>query len=538
VSDRNNILLSLALRTETDIGYARRRSREIAELLSLSPQKQTQLATAVSELTRNALLYGGGGDVEFTLHWNGRPEYVVLIRDSGPGIDKLDEIMTRSYHSPSGFGLGLRSARKLVDRFAIDTSADGTTVKLTMFLSPEFSPLDDAAIAEVKAALADNDESDPVRELQRQNHELLHALEQVRIAQEETNRAHNERDALLALVPSIVLHASEDGLVDYLNSRWTQYTGMDIASSRGRGWKVAIHPEDRQGAVAEWRQALTAGRSVEIELRLRRADGAYRWHMFRAEPLFSDFGRVWYGSMSDIHDARERASEAARFAEYRERILGVVSHDLRSPLSAILVATELLRVRGLDDATEGIIGRVDSCANRALRMISTLLDYTSSHLGRGIPIDPTIHNVATLVRDSVNEYRLRHPERELLLDVPEATVSAWLDGDRVAQAIDNLLRNAFTHGSTEHSIRVAVSSTTEAVMVEIGNRGEVIPPETLTRIFEPFQRAAKRKTGFGLGLYIVREIARAHGGTAELISTEADGTVARLTLPRHPPSTT
>ncbi len=187
-------IISVVIRGEQDIVYARQRARLIAELVGFERTDGTRISTAVSEIVRNAYLYAGGGEVSFGIEGGvPRQSLTVTVRDAGPGIKDLDVVLAGSYASPTGMGLGIVGARQLMDRFEIESSAaEGTSVvfaKLLPAAAPEVTPavLDRCAYALAKAVPAS-----PFEEVIRQNQELLAAMEELRQRQEELVEVNSE----------------------------------------------------------------------------------------------------------------------------------------------------------------------------------------------------------------------------------------------------------------------------------------------------------------------------------------------------------
>ena len=191
-------LLTLELRYEHDVVLARQRGRQIARLLGFDSQDQTRIATAVSELARNAFEYAGVGKVSFAIERDpgGVQLLVVQIRDEGPGIRDVQAILDGRYRSPTGMGLGILGARRLTERFRIDSAPGrGTTVEIARTLRanvPPFGAADAARIADDLARIA---AQGPFEEIQRQNQELLRALDEIRTRQAEVEKLNAELEA-------------------------------------------------------------------------------------------------------------------------------------------------------------------------------------------------------------------------------------------------------------------------------------------------------------------------------------------------------
>ena len=190
MSDR---LLTVRLRQEHDVVVARRRARQIARALGFDVQDQTRIATAVSELARNAVQYGGGGTVEYALSGARAPQMLgVTVSDSGPGIANLAQVLAGQYRSTTGMGLGIIGARRLMDGFDVRSSGDGTTITLQKLLPPRARLFKPDQLSELAQGLLAEPASGPVEEVQQQNQELLTTLEALRARQEELERVNRE----------------------------------------------------------------------------------------------------------------------------------------------------------------------------------------------------------------------------------------------------------------------------------------------------------------------------------------------------------
>ncbi len=230
-------------------------------------------------------------------------------------------------------------------------------------------------------------------------------------------------------------------------------------------------------------------------------------------------------------EAQLAEETAWRAAEVQERLVGVVGHDLRTPLAAIRMSTELLMRRGTLPADEArVLARIASSAARMARIIRDLLDFTRVRSEGAIPIQPRPCDLAELARHAVAELQSAHPGRDVLLDLP-ASAPVVADPDRLAQAISNLVGNALQHGPRDALVTVSVGPA--AGELRVHNEGPPIRPDLLDVIFEPFHQGCSgcEPGSLGLGLFIVREVMRAHEGSVEVRSTAAEGTVFTLRVP-------
>ena len=211
-----NPLFTVAIRYEHDVVLARQRARHIAALLGFNGEEQTRVATAVSELARNAFQYAQGGKVEFFIEGRTPPQlFRVKVTDSGSGISNLQEILDGRYHSKTGMGLGIMGARRLVDQFFIEsTPGAGTTVWLTKLFPRGAPAVQPGSLAGLLDRLAQARPENPFEEMQRQNQELLRALAELEQRQEELSQLNRELEDTNRGV--VALYAELDEKADHL----------------------------------------------------------------------------------------------------------------------------------------------------------------------------------------------------------------------------------------------------------------------------------------------------------------------------------
>jgi len=219
-------------------------------------------------------------------------------------------------------------------------------------------------------------------------------------------------------------------------------------------------------------------------------------------------------------------------SDLREQFIGVLGHDLRTPLGAISMGVELMKDGPLDEDQTMAVEMMERSVSRMSDLIDDALDFTRGRLGGGITLDArTNAPLEPVLQQVIEEVRSMAADREI--DVHFHLAEAVLyDRRRMAQLFTNLLSNAITHGTASQPVRVRVVSGDGMFELSVSNAAKPIPPAVLKRLFEPFSRggSANYQQGLGLGLYIASEIARSHGGTLGVIST-ADETRFTLTMP-------
>jgi signal transduction histidine kinase len=235
---------------------------------------------------------------------------------------------------------------------------------------------------------------------------------------------------------------------------------------------------------------------------------------------------------------RKAAEEAATRAEYlREQLLGVVGHDLRTPLNTLQLGISALQLEGkLEERQTRQLTVMSRAARRMERMIHDLLDFTRARLAGGIPVTPAPMALDSVLERVIEEYRLAYPEHPILPTTEGDLVGHW-DEARLAQLLDNLLQNALRHSLQDTPIGLNVKGGPSQVTLTVLNKGPLLPPEDREAIFEPFRRGKRAAgEGLGLGLYIAKQIAEAHGGHISVESSIERGTSFNVCLPRRSPS--
>ena len=239
--------------------------------------------------------------------------------------------------------------------------------------------------------------------------------------------------------------------------------------------------------------------------------------------------------------AKSTTHYAMRLERARDLFLGVLGHDLRTPLAAISHSASLLR-RG--DATEEqhseAIDRIAKSACRMDLMIQDLLDFTRSRLGMQLPMKAAAANLEEIARQVVDELTALNPGTTVAFKTSGHLAGAW-DGERVMQLLSNLLDNAIRHRCGEEPVTVELRGNDDRVSISVHNVGQMIPLCEQKVIFDPLRRGINQEatpprggasSGLGLGLYIARQIALAHGGDVRLTSTAEEGTRFVATLAR------
>jgi PAS domain S-box-containing protein len=343
--------------------------------------------------------------------------------------------------------------------------------------------------------------------------------------------------------PVMIWRAGLDAKCDYFNETWLAFTGRTVAQEMGDGWAEGVHPADFDRCVKLYLDHFHRRQPFEMEYRLRRHDGEFRWIFDRGVPYADDSGVFagFIGSCVDVAE-RRRAQEAqqthdreqlAVARDFEKWILAIVSHDIRDPLGAIQLSAGLLQM--IPEASPAVKKQAQVVTRGVKRIeyiVGDLLDLSREREG-GIQVECKPGDLRKMCQDIIEELKALAHDREITFDCEADGNGVWDEG-RILQAISNLASNAVQHAMPGSPVRVRLTGDPESVAVEVHNQG-TIPEELLPRIFEPFRSGrhhGSRGEGLGLGLFIARAIARAHGGRLEVDSSDGE-TMFRLVLPRH-----
>jgi signal transduction histidine kinase len=293
----------------------------------------------------------------------------------------------------------------------------------------------------------------------------------------------------------------------------------------------------RQHAQHRFSQGFTLPQMLS-EYRALRASVIRRW---TAQLDMADAGLLAeltrFGEAIDEGLTEAIAWYSKRLEESRNLLIGVLAHDLRSPLGAVRLSGEyLLRTDRLQAGDLRAATRIVSSSARMARYIDDLLDFSQTLLGASLPITRVPVELVSLCTDVVDELRAAHPSATLDVELPDRLSGSW-DAARLSQLLSNLVTNAVIHGEADSPVLVRLSATGAFATLEVHNKGEPIDAASLPTLFQPLMHSRpepqrqRGSSGLGLGLYIAREIALAHGGTLSVISEAETGTTFTARLP-------
>ncbi|MEO7361790.1 MAG: HAMP domain-containing sensor histidine kinase [Gemmatimonadaceae bacterium] len=230
-------------------------------------------------------------------------------------------------------------------------------------------------------------------------------------------------------------------------------------------------------------------------------------------------------------ELEEAARDRAAFAE---QILGIVSHDLRNPLATVELSAMAVLSGSTNPEHRAALMRITRATARATRLIHDLLDFTQARLGKGLSVQRTNVHVHEVIAESIADLRHTYPTRTLIHET-QGSGSCDADADRLMQLIGNLVTNAITYGMSGTPVKIVSALTDSHCAISVHNEGNPIREEIVADLFQPMARGENipsERRSVGLGLYIVREIAKAHGGDVSVVSRTNTGTTFTVEFPR------
>jgi signal transduction histidine kinase len=439
-------ILTADVRFEQDIVQVRQRARQIANLLGFDSQEQTRIATAVSEIARNALKYAGGGKVELIVEGQSPQIFLTRISDNGPGIPNLSAVLGTDFRSSQiGVGMGLAAAKRLMDGVQIDSTPDrGTVVQLIKQFSKQMPPLSAIELNQLVDKLARQIPEDPYAEIQQQNQELLRTLDELRQRQEELIKLNQEL---------------ED-------------TNLGV---------LALYAE-----------------------------------------------------------LNDKAESLRRVSELKTSFFSNMSHEFRTPLTAILGISEILlhRLDGeLSAEQDKQITLIHKSAKSLAEMVNDSLDLAKVEAGKETVrvADFAVEDLFSALRGMMRPLLAKNSAVSLIFEEPIELPILTTDEGKISQILRNFISNALKFTEVGEVRVTAKIGESETITFSVEDTGIGIPPEDQMRIFEEFVQVEnslqKRFKGTGLGLSLCKKLVELLGGNIGIKSYPGVGSTFFVELP-------
>ncbi|HMV46664.1 MAG TPA: PAS domain S-box protein [Blastocatellia bacterium] len=341
---------------------------------------------------------------------------------------------------------------------------------------------------------------------------------------EETLRESEERFRNMAdHAPVMIWVTVPDGNCTYLSKSWYEFTGQTIDEGLGFGWLNAVHPDDRRHAEEIFAAATERREAFQMDYRLRRRDGEYRWAIDSAAPRFEMDGqfRGYIGSVIDITERKEMEDALKEADRRKDEFLAMLAHELRNPLAPIRNAAQVLKLIGTADASQRWAGEVIERQTQHLtRLVDDLLEVSRITQGK-VTLTRQPLDLAAIINRAVETSRplIESRRHQLTVALPPAPVRLEGDLTRLVQVVGNLLNNAAKYTDEGGRIRLAATLENNEAIIRVEDDGIGISADLLPHVFDLFTQADRSldrsQGGLGIGLTLVRNLVELHGGRVE-----------------------
>ncbi len=323
---------------------------------------------------------------------------------------------------------------------------------------------------------------------------------------------------LAEAMPQLVWTANFEGTVDYYNRRHEEFS--DPSPHSAVPWQPVLHPDDRGRTARAWQHSVRTATPYEVEHRVQRSDGSFRWYLTRAVPVYDTEGCVvkWYGTSTDV-DTRRRAEEALRAADRRkDEFLAMLAHELRNPLAPIRNAVHIMSLIDLPNPKlKWVRDIIDRQVRHLARLVDDLLDISRIVRGK-ITLRKERVELTHLIQQVQESVRpiLEARKHRFTVQVPVESVVFEGDMVRLSQVLQNLLDNAAKYTPEGGEISLAALVFEEEFTIAVRDNGMGIPPDLLPQVFDLFQQGERSldrsQGGLGIGLTLVQQLVKLHGG--------------------------
>lgn len=360
---------------------------------------------------------------------------------------------------------------------------------------------------------------------------------------EQVNR---EFKFVIDLMPQMVWATQPDGYHDFYNQRWYEYTGLTYEETKNKGWSLVLHPDDYERTWKVWQNSLDHGMTYEIEYRMKKFDGTYRWFLARAEPLRDDSGNIikWFGTCTEIQEQREMLQELERTKEELHHVnanlkesneeltrinreldgfVYTASHDLKAPLNNLEGLVALLEPsQGMRAEQEEILMMISNSVKRYKEVITDMSFIAQSAKDKTgtskVNFSVLLDEIKTDIGDLINS--------------TDATIIQQLEVNNISYSrkdlrsiLFNLISNAIKYREPNRSPRITVhtSLASGGILLEVEDNGSGIKKDLIPQLFDKYYRINTAVGGTGLGLFIVKRLLENAHGKIKVESEEGKG---------------
>jgi PAS domain S-box-containing protein len=362
--------------------------------------------------------------------------------------------------------------------------------------------------------------------------------------QHELSQKAQELQSLNQMIPQLVWVTQPNGDYEYYNQRWYSYTGLSYEESKDKDWTLVLHPDDHERTLAVWQHCLETGEPYQIEYRLRRHDGVYRWFIGRANPLRNERGHIikWFGTCTDIQEDKEQREALSRknlelqqINSYLDQFVHTAAHDLRAPVANMKLLNEMLlredhpeRHKKLLQTFKPLLNRLD---NTLVGLVEIMQMQEGHHQLRVQEVEPgqVLEQVKEELAAELSEAEATlEQELEQELSRPLYYIRPYL-----ISILRNLLSNAIKYREAGRPLQIKVKGGWQGsyYKLQVSDNGSGIDLQRHSKnLFKPFKRLSVKSTGLGIGLHMVQNMVQKNGGMIDVSSSPEKGTTFSLLL--------
>lgn len=346
--------------------------------------------------------------------------------------------------------------------------------------------------------------------------------------------SENRFRGLANQAPVMIWSAGINKSYDWVNKPWLAFTGRTMEQEIGNGWTDGIHSDDYERYMKIYSDSFDARKSFVMDFRMKHADGKYRWVVDHGVPRYSVSGEFqgYLGSRMDIHDRYQMEISLKEALRVRDEFISIASHELKTPLASLSLQSQIILRQAKAEPIHEQLSAAFKQIYKMNSLIEDLLDVSRIRTGR-LKFAVEEFEVNELVEGVVGRLKISATSAgsELRLKTSQPTIVCW-DKHRLDQVVTNLITNAIKYGNKK-PIEIETSVLGNEIKITVKDFGIGIKPEDQERIFERFERAVSARNfgGLGMGLYIVKQIVSAHGGSVSVQSDLGKGSVFVVSLP-------
>lgn len=334
---------------------------------------------------------------------------------------------------------------------------------------------------------------------------------------------------MMETIPQIAWTNTSNGAITFYNRRWFDYTGQDEIQTKFLGFEAIIHPSDFRNTAQQYHAILSDSKGGEFQVRAKRKDGLYRWHLIRLMPILDQQEKIqlWIGTATDIQELR-------LLQQQKDDFISIASHELKTPITSLKACLQLLD-RLKDKTPSPILPKLIEQANRSMDKVNILLDdlLNTSMANEGqLHISPKLFLLSEMITQCCEN--VRNEGAYQIVTKGDLELKVFADALRIEQIITNFVNNAIKYAPTSNTITILIETVGEMAKVSVIDLGVGIEAEKLPYLFDRYYRVNSNEShynGLGLGLYICAEIIKKHHGKIGVTSEMGSGTQFWFTLP-------